>query len=202
MAFFFPTDQCAIEIDVKKSRFLAAIAPAHSRERAEHFIAQRRAQFRDATHHANAFIAGGPDDSSATGCSDDGEVSGTAGRPMLSVLQHTNLVNVVLVVSRFYGGTLLGTGGLVRAYQQAASQVIQQVSKEVFQEKTQIRIQFAYPHETDVLYVLSQLHAVITNRAYAEQINFEVEVPVSSLDALRERIVLVGRGDIQLYSNP
>lgn len=108
------------EIEEKKSRFIAHIEPVTSEEEATAFIASMKKQYFDARHNCYAFVIG--DNSELTRCSDDGEPSGTAGRPILEVLTGEGITNVVCVVTRYFGGTLLGTGGLVRAYQAAAKE--------------------------------------------------------------------------------
>lgn len=105
------------EIEEKKSRFIATICPVSTPEEAADFIAKTKKQYWDARHNCSAYVIG--DDGSKTRCSDDGEPSGTAGRPMLEVLTGEHITNICVVVTRYFGGTLLGTGGLVRAYQGA-----------------------------------------------------------------------------------
>ena len=105
------------EIEEKKSRFIATIMPVSSEEEAASFIAQLKKKYWDARHNCSAFVIG--ENGEKTRCSDDGEPSGTAGRPMLDVLTGEHITNVCVVVTRYFGGTLLGTGGLVRAYQAA-----------------------------------------------------------------------------------
>ncbi len=108
------------EYEEKKSRFIANIEPVSSEEEAAAFITAMKKKYWDARHNCSAFIIG--DDGSKTRCSDDGEPSGTAGRPMLDVLALSHVTNVCVVVTRYFGGTLLGTGGLVRAYQTAVKE--------------------------------------------------------------------------------
>ncbi|MCR5672631.1 MAG: YigZ family protein [Lachnospiraceae bacterium] len=105
------------EIEEKKSRFIATIMPVSSEEEAVSFIAGLKKQYWDARHNCSAFVIG--KNGEKTRCSDDGEPSGTAGRPMLDVLTGQHVTNVCAVVTRYFGGTLLGTGGLVRAYSAA-----------------------------------------------------------------------------------
>lgn len=105
------------EIEEKKSRFIATVEPVSSEEEAADFIARIRKKYWDARHNCSAFIIG--EAGEKTRCSDDGEPSGTAGRPMLDVLAKEGITNVCVVVTRYFGGTLLGTGGLVRAYSAA-----------------------------------------------------------------------------------
>lgn len=101
---------------IRRSRFLTAVAPAESEEQARAFVAARREAGPDANHHCWAYLIGPPGSSSRVGRSDAGEPSGTAGRPMLDVLTHGGVGDVVAVCSRWFGGTLLGRGGLVQAY--------------------------------------------------------------------------------------
>lgn len=114
------------EIEEKKSRFIANIAVVNSQEEATAFIAKIKKQYWDARHNCSAFVLG--DEGEVTRCSDDGEPSGTAGRPMLEVLTGERITNICVVVTRYFGGTLLGTGGLVRAYQGAVKEGLKSCS--------------------------------------------------------------------------
>lgn len=105
------------EIVEKKSRFIASIEPVKTEEEARAFIASIKKKYSDARHNCSAYVCG--DGGQITHCSDDGEPSGTAGRPMLDVLLNQNIKGICVVVTRYFGGVLLGTGGLVRAYQGA-----------------------------------------------------------------------------------
>lgn len=105
------------EIEEKKSRFIAAVQSVHSEEEALAFLAAKKKEYYDARHNCHAFVIG--ESNQIQRCSDDGEPSGTAGRPMLEILLHEQLRDTIVVVTRYFGGTLLGTGGLVRAYQAA-----------------------------------------------------------------------------------
>ncbi|WP_288766566.1 YigZ family protein [uncultured Varibaculum sp.] len=113
------------EIEIKRSRFIASCARTNSEEAAREFIAQIRREFPDARHHCTAFIIHQDSGSDTARSSDDGEPAGTAGNPMLKVLTESNLTNVTCVVTRYFGGTKLGTGGLVRAYSGAVQQVLE-----------------------------------------------------------------------------
>ena len=108
------------EIEEKKSRFIAHISPVNTEEEAVEFIASKKKQFWDARHNCSAFVIG--PNNEVTRCNDDGEPAQTAGRPMLDVLLKENIHNCVVVVTRYFGGVLLGTGGLVRAYQGAVQE--------------------------------------------------------------------------------
>jgi len=118
-----PAEEKEIEIKVVNSRFVASIAPAFSEEAARAFIKRIKQRYPDASHHVPAFLIGFGASTTAH-CSDDGEPSGTAGRPALAVLQGSGLGDVVVVVTRYFGGTKLGTGGLARAYGAAVKEVL------------------------------------------------------------------------------
>jgi uncharacterized YigZ family protein len=111
-----PAGRARVEEVILRSRFIATAALAHTPEAARAFIAEMRAEFPDATHNCYAFVAGPPGSTAQIGMSDDGEPSGTAGKPMLAVLLGSGVGDVAVVVTRYFGGTRLGTAGLVRAY--------------------------------------------------------------------------------------
>ena len=125
-----PADTSASEIDleIKRSHFLGLAARTTSEAQALEFIASRRALYPDARHHCSAFIIANPGATPTERSNDDGEPSGTAGKPMLEVLRGSQIFDVTVVVTRYFGGTLLGTGGLVRAYSQATAQALEQLS--------------------------------------------------------------------------
>lgn len=125
-----PADTSASEIDleIKRSHFLGLAARTTSEAQAREFIASRRALYPDARHHCSAFIIANPGATPTERSNDDGEPSGTAGKPMLEVVRGSQIFDVTVVVTRYFGGTLLCTGGLVRAYSQATTQALEQLS--------------------------------------------------------------------------
>lgn len=120
---YIPAAEARVETRAGNSRFITTIGPAFSVEEARAFIGRVRAEFADATHNVPAFVVG-HGQSTVSHCHDDGEPSGTAGRPMLAVLQGSGLGDVAAVVTRYFGGTKLGTGGLVRAYGDAVREAL------------------------------------------------------------------------------
>ena len=118
-----PAAEARAEIEIKRSRFIATAVPAFTIEEAKLFIARIKAEFSDASHNVPAFLIGFGNSVTAHS-SDDGEPSGTAGRPILAVLQGSGLGDIAVVVTRYFGGTKLGTGGLVRAYSNATKAVL------------------------------------------------------------------------------
>lgn len=128
MSYPVPAKEIRREIVVGGSRFIATLAPVFSVEEAKAFIARIKVEFNDATHNVPAYLVGGGNSVTAH-ASDDGEPSGTAGRPALAVLRGSGLGDVALVVTRYFGGTKLGTGGLVRAYTQVTQAVVSDVPR-------------------------------------------------------------------------
>lgn len=111
-----PGHSVDVEEVIKNSQFITRVRSVSTAEAAKAYIKALNQQFPDATHHCWAYIVGNPQSTTLIGCSDDGEPSGTAGKPMLNVLQHSGIGDIVAVCTRYYGGTKLGTGGLSRAY--------------------------------------------------------------------------------------
>lgn len=119
-----PVASARVEIQVFDCRFIASVAPTTTLSQALAFIAEVRTEMPDATHHVYAYLIG-HNIQTIQGMSDDGEPTGTAGRPVLVVLQNSGLRDITLVITRYFGGTLLGSGGLVRAYSNAARAVLE-----------------------------------------------------------------------------
>ena len=140
------------EIVEKKSRFIATLRPCETEEEAFAFIEEMKKKYWDARHNCSAFCIGSRGE--LTRCSDDGEPSGTAGRPMLEVLLGEELKNVAVVVTRYFGGVLLGTGGLVRAYTQAVKAGLENCKTGVMQYGTELEIITDYNGIGKILYLL------------------------------------------------
>ena len=174
------------EIVEKKSRFIAAVKPVSAEDEALAFIESVRKRHWNATHNCYAYVIG--ERSELARCSDDGEPNGTAGKPMLDVLQGEELRNTAVVVTRYFGGTLLGTGGLVRAYAQAvkaglASSVIITKIRGV-----KLRIGTDYTGLGKIQYILGQKGLKILDSEYADNVKLEVLVPEDAVEAVRSDI--------------
>ncbi len=187
--YFIPAEEIRREHIVVNSRFIASLAPAASVDEARAFIARIRAEFPDATHNVPAYIIGGGN-SLIEYCSDDGEPQGTAGRPMLSVLRGSGLGNVVVVVTRYFGGTLLGTGGLVKAYTESTQMVVRDVRRA---QRRQVHIALlAIPYNLfeHVRLLTRQHHGEILSEDFAADVTLSLRFPVEHMpgfqSALRE----------------
>jgi uncharacterized YigZ family protein len=142
--YLIPAREARSELRVLNSRFIASLAPAFSVEQARGFVARIRAEFPDASHHVPAYLIG-HGRSVVAHCHDDGEPSGTAGRPALAVLQGSGMGDVAAMVTRYFGGTKLGTGGLVRAYGDAVREVLAVTPRAVRVATHTIALALPYP---------------------------------------------------------
>ena len=165
--------QSSCEVRIKNSRFIGTIAPVLSESEASLFLEQMRYTYRDASHNVFAFRIL-QDNGLLERQSDDGEPSGTAGKPSLDVLAGAGLVNVCVNVTRYFGGTLLGTGGLVRAYQAAAREAISQTRICEFKRLVQARIILPYSAYDKFLYTANNSGYIIADSAFSENITLTV----------------------------
>lgn len=170
------------EIEEKKSRFIANVKKIQSEEEALEFLAQMRKKYWDARHNCFAYVAG--DNHQLQRCSDDGEPAGTAGRPMLDVLLRENIHNCIVVVTRYFGGTLLGTGGLVRAYQKATQEGL--AASTVLERKmgVQITIHTDYNGIGKIQYLLAKEQITTMDSRYTDKVELDVMVPVDKKNSL------------------
>ena len=175
------------EIVEKKSRFIATVLPIETEEEALEFIAKMKKKYWDARHNCYAYVIG--ERQELQRCSDDGEPNVTAGRPMLDVLLHEDIHNTVVVVTRYFGGVLLGTGGLVRAYQKATrsgleSSVIIEKQRGVFGN-----IVTDYNGIGKIQYILAQNNIPIADSIYGENVSIQVVVPAQQQEKIEKELI-------------
>lgn len=163
------------EIVEKKSRFIATLQPASSEEAAAAFIEETKKKYWDAKHNCTAMVIGRH--AQVTRCSDDGEPSGTAGRPMLEVLTGEGLRDVVVVVTRYFGGTLLGTGGLVRAYSQAVREGLKNCETGTLREGRKVRLAMSYNDYGKVEYLCRTEGQKMEEVVYQENVTAVMTIP-------------------------
>lgn len=168
-------EQTMAEITEKKSRFIANIFHIETKEEAENIIKQINKRYFDARHNCYAYIII-ENNKKFEKCSDDGEPSGTAGAPMLTVLNKNNLSNILVIVTRYFGGVLLGTGGLVRAYSQAMSEALQKATLLEKQLGDKLRILIEYKEMEKFKYYCKMQNIRITKEQYADKVEIEVEM--------------------------
>lgn len=184
------------EIVEKKSRFIATVRPIETEEEAVDFVNEMKKKYWDARHNCSAFVIGSRQE--VTRCSDDGEPAQTAGRPMLDVLLREGITNVAVVVTRYFGGVLLGTGGLVRAYQSAtqaglaASKIIEKcLGKKLI-------IHTDYNGLGKLQYLFGQQKTAILDTEYAADVVLTILVPVEQKDFLYKEITEQTNGTAQM----
>lgn len=180
---------------VRRSRFIVSLARVSSTEEAKAFIERIRAEHPAATHNCWAFNAGAPEDTAQVGASDDGEPQGTAGRPMLNVLLHSGVGEIAAVVTRYFGGTLLGTGGLVRAYQGSVKQGLDSLPV-VLREDMQRFVVSIEPHQvSDFQHFLAEAKGRVLTSDFRFDATFEVEVPKPHAQNFADRMMEVTAGE-------
>jgi uncharacterized YigZ family protein len=190
-----PAAETRTEIEVKRSRFIATAAPVFSVEEAKAFIARINAEFSDASHHVPAFLVGFGAAVIAH-CSDDGEPSGTAGRPILSVLQGSGLGDVALVVTRYFGGTRLGTGGLARAYTDAAKAVLAFLPRAEKVLTHTVLTAVPYPLLERVRLLVGQYDGRMLEEAFAADITLTAQFTVDQFPAFQEALRELSHGTL------
>ena len=185
------------EIEVKRSRFLANVEPATTEEQARAVVSRLRAEHWDARHHCSAFVLGptgpgGPSDM-VERSSDDGEPSGTAGAPMLDVLRGAEVRDVVAVVTRWFGGTLLGAGGLVRAYSDAVRAGLGAAGTRVRRRLTRHTLTLDHADAARVESELRQRGYVVLGADYAATVTLRIATPPDAPLAAEVAALTAGR---------
>ena len=174
------------EIEEKKSRFIASVEPVASEEEAVAFFNKKKKEYWDARHNCTAFTIGEKHEN--TRCNDDGEPSGTAGRPMLDVLLREDIHNVAVVVTRYFGGTLLGTGGLVRAYQKSVQEGLKNSVIIERHKGCHLTITTDYTGLGKIQYILASANITTLDTEYTEGVCIHTMVPSDRLAMLQNDI--------------
>lgn len=183
------------EITEKKSRFIATVEKVESEAEAVAFIDRMKKKYWDASHNCSAFVIGRK--AELTRCSDDGEPGGTAGRPMLELLLGEGIRNVAVVVTRYFGGTLLGTGGLVRAYTQAAREGLNRSVTGVERAGYEILIGTDYNGVGKIQYLLGQRGIEPVNSEYGADVQFTLVIPMEKSEELKKALTEATGGKVR-----
>ena len=180
-SYNIPGHPVTVEEIIKQSQFTTRVRHVETAEAAKAFIRKMKQRFADATHHCWAYIVGHPQATTLIGCSDDGEPSGTAGKPMLKVLQHADIGDIVVVCTRYYGGTKLGTGGLTRAYGGGVKLALDALKVKPKINFTEVLFAARYAQLKDIQRLLSEFKHQALNVDYQIQIQFKVEIATAEL---------------------
>ena len=179
----------------KKSKFICHLFTVTSADEVTEIIKAEKKKYYDAKHHCYAYVMG--DDGSDIKCSDDGEPSGTAGRPMLDILQKEGLTDILCVVTRYFGGTLLGTGGLVRAYSAALKDAI---DKSTFKNETKaviVKYKYAYNFDARISSYLRDKDIKVLENDYSDAVEITIVLQKDNYSAVDADLVNITNGSVE-----
>lgn len=182
-----------VRLIIKKSEFIAYAYAVTSREQVLSHVEQLRSQYPDARHHCWAYIIGDPNNTTSAGYDDDGEPKGTAGKPILNVLQHKNIGDTLIVVVRYFGGIKLGAGGLTRAYSGSAQAMIDTLPLVAHIERSEVCIATDYAHESQIRYLLAEVEGQISDVQYGENVLVYATIEQHKVTELESSLGVSGR---------
>jgi len=198
-AYDIPADAVSIsEETIKKSRFITLLAHTDGVEAARAFVQQVKSEHPDARHHCWAWVAGAPHDSQQLGFSDDGEPSGTAGKPMLAQLMGADIGEITAVVVRYYGGIMLGTGGLVKAYGGGVQQGLRQLACTRKVPMKRYALKCDYAQLGDIERLLDRFDGRIDEIVYLDRIALTLALPYAHIEAFKQTLSDFSRGALSL----
>ena len=186
------------EESIKRSRFITTVAWTPDAGEAKAFIEAIKVEFPDATHNCWAYAAGPPGDTAAVGFSDDGEPHGTAGRPMLNALLHSGIGEAAVVVTRYFGGVKLGSGGLVRAYSGATVKGLESTPVREKITPARLKIELDYTLITQFKRVLADFEAVVLDETFTDTAGFYVELPEERAEELADFLTNLSHGKAKI----
>ncbi len=195
-----PKGRHRVEGTVRRSRFITTLAPAPDPDAAHAVIREVEGEFPDATHHCWAFVAGPPGDTARIGMSDAGEPRGTAGRPMLTALLHSGIGEVVAVVTRYFGGVKLGTGGLSRAYSGQVLEALESLPTVQRVKLVDVRIEVPFQAMDALFRLLDELDVREREESYDTGLTLRAKLPGGAVERLRSAVAdfTSGEGRVEL----
>ncbi len=191
-----PAQEIRRELIVSNSRFISTLAPVFSVDEAKAFISRIKAEFPDASHNVTVYLIGHGDSETAH-CSDAGEPSGTAGRPALTVLRGSGLGDVAVVITRYFGGTKLGTGGLVRAYSEAVRMVVEVVPRAEKVLTHTIMLVFPYTYLERVRMLVTSHSGTVLDEEFTADVTLTARLRVEALPAFQTSLSDLTKGKVQ-----
>jgi uncharacterized YigZ family protein len=194
--YSIPAQVHRVEEEIDRSRFITTVAYTPTVEEARAFIAARRAEFDDATHNCWAYVVGPPGSTSHMGYSDDGEPHGTAGKPMAAVLQHSGIGDISAVVTRYFGGILLGKGGLVRAYSGGVKRALATLPLAEHILAVELLVVLDYGSVTPVQRLLPTFEAQVITEEYGADVTYHLQLPEEEAAELQRALVELTRGQV------
>jgi len=182
---------------IKNSQFISRVRNVNTAEAAKAFIKQMKQRYPDASHHCWAYIIGNPNSTTLIGCSDDGEPSGTAGKPMLHVLQHSAVGDIVVVCTRYFGGTKLGTGGLARAYAGGVKLALEKLELKEKVDYCSIGFELEYTQLKDCEHILKDFQSQRLQLDYQSKILVSVKIASAEMEAFKAALINQLKGQIE-----
>ncbi|AUQ41307.1 IMPACT family protein [Yersinia ruckeri] len=196
--YLIPAASVSVNEEIKKSRFITLLAHTCGVNEAKAFIQQVKSEHPTARHHCWAFVAGAPTDSQQLGFSDDGEPSGTAGKPILAQLLGSHIGEITAVVVRYYGGIKLGTGGLVKAYGSGVQQALKQTEVKYKVPQLEYTLLCDYAQLAMVESLLQQVDGQILQGEYGVQVSLRLSLPATLACQIGDKLRDLSRGSLQL----
>ena len=196
-----PAQQHRVEQVIDRSRFICTVTRVQSSDEAQAFIKSMNAEFADATHNCWAYVVGAPGSTDRVGMSDDGEPHGTAGRPMLTVLLHSGIGEIAAVVTRYYGGTKLGTGGLVKAYGGVVQEALANLPRAERVDSVDVIVRVSYAAIGALQQLWPEFEAELLEQRFEVDAEFSVRVARVRLPAMERAIQNATRGTAVIACN-
>lgn len=194
MSYQIPCSPVVTETEEKKSRFICWLGPVSDKAAFLHQLEVFRAKYPDASHHCTALIIGNPANPEVMQADDDGEPGGSAGRPMLELLLKQEIGNVGAIVTRYFGGTKLGVGGLMRAYRGAVGAALQQAELQTFVPLLEVHVICSFAEESRVRFLVAQRNGECADASYSDKVRMPIRLPVDQWAELRGQFRAEGIG--------
>lgn len=185
MQLYYPLKDIKAETEIKKSKFISLLFGCSQESEVREILKQIRSEHKNAAHVVYAFITG-EGNCLVKGMSDDGEPSGTAGKPVLSILEGKKYTNILIVVVRYFGGIKLGTGGLVKAYSRSALLALSGTEFAALIKENHFKISFAYEHQGGVMSLLKSYGAKIEKEEYSHKVKLEISAKESDSQNIKK----------------
>jgi len=179
--YLVPDEMLEKVLLVKKSRFIACATKIECRDDAKSFLQLKKLEYSDARHHCWAYLIGNPQSASFSAMNDDGEPSGTAGKPILNVIQHKDIGDVMVLVTRYFGGIKLGAGGLTRAYSGVTELVLSQLKMKQQIAMSEILISCDFSQEQMLRHWASQNNAMVQLLEYSNRVEMKLKLPINNI---------------------
>ena len=183
---------------IKGSQFITRTKMVDTAQKAKSFIKELKHRYPDASHHCWAYVVGNPQSTTLIGCSDDGEPSGTAGKPMLHVLQHAQIGDIVIVCTRYFGGTKLGTGGLARAYGGGVKLVLEKLPTKNKIHFSSLQFTIDYSLIGDCEHLINSYPFQNKHIDYSEKILISVDIATKEIERFKMELVNLCKGNLEL----